>query len=47
MESTGTDLHIVGLQNHASLVGPVALQAEYELLERARRSADFHASTCQ
>jgi hypothetical protein len=43
MESARTDLHIVGLQDHASLVGPVALQAEYEFLERTRRDADLHA----
>src|SRR6186713_3588693 len=47
MESARADLHIVRLQDQAPLLGPIALQAEYQLLERAGCCADLHASTCQ
>src|SRR5579871_4344972 len=34
MEGPGAHLHVVGLQNHATVVGPVALQGEDQALER-------------
>src|SRR5689334_5369291 len=43
MESTRAHLHIVGLQDDAPLLRPIALQPEYELLKRARRTADLHS----
>ena len=42
VEGAGADLHVVGLQDHAAVLRPVALQAEDQLLEGARRAADFH-----
>src|SRR4029077_4928598 len=40
----GPDFHVVGLENHASLLRPVVLQGKDELLEGGRRAADFHAA---
>ena len=34
MEGAGADLHVVGLQDHAALVGPIALQRQDQALER-------------
>src|SRR6185437_16453158 len=45
VESPGSDFHVVGLQDEATLVRPVALQSENELLKSARRRADLHAWT--
>ena len=38
MEGAGAHLHVVRLQDHAALVGPVALQGEDQFLKRARRA---------
>ena len=37
VESARADFHVVGLQQHAALLGPVALQRQDQFLERARR----------
>ena len=42
MKRAGADFHVVRLQDHAPLLRPVVLQGEDQLLERARRAADFH-----
>ena len=38
MEGAGADLHVVGLQDHAAVVGPVALQRQDQPLERPLRA---------
>ena len=44
VEGAGADLHVVGLQDHAALLRPVALQREDQILEGARRrGADFQS----
>ena len=35
MEGAGAHLHVVGLQDHAALIRPVALQRQDQALERA------------
>jgi hypothetical protein len=35
MEGAGADLHVVGLQDHAAVVRPIALQCQDQSLERA------------
>ena len=35
MEGAGADLHVVGLQEHAAVVRPIALQRQDQALERA------------
>ena len=41
MEGAGADLHVVGLQDHAAALRPVALQREDEVLESLRLGADL------
>src|SRR3569833_2138049 len=43
VECSGTDFHVVRLQDHAATVGPVALQGNDQLLIRLRRWADYHS----
>ena len=43
VEGAGPDFHVIGLQDHAAALRPVALQREDQLLEGAGRRADFHA----
>ena len=38
MEGAGADFHVVGLQDDAALVGPIALQRQDQALERALRA---------
>src|SRR5439155_25169239 len=42
VKGAGPDFHVVGLEDHAALIRPVPLQREDQLLEAARRAADFH-----
>ena len=42
VKGAGPDFHVVGLEDHAALIRPVPLQREDQLLEGARRAADFH-----
>ncbi|MNH45103.1 hypothetical protein D3C85_544420 [compost metagenome] len=35
MESTGAHFHVVGLEHHTALLGPVLLQGEDQVLEGA------------
>ncbi len=41
VERARADLHVVGLQDHATLLGPVPLQREQEVLEGAGRLGHF------
>src|SRR5262245_26559635 len=38
MEGAGADLHVVGLQDHAAVVRPIALQRQDQALERTLRT---------
>src|SRR5207244_7237043 len=42
VKGAGPYFHLVGPEDHAALIRPVPLQREDQLLEGARRAADFH-----
>ena len=44
VEGAGADFHVVRLQQHAALGGPVLLERQDQVLEGARRQADFRVA---